>query len=71
MQEIPEVEQPPTSDMNYTEWQEKVKESNFKDIPGFGKTPEGSISLQDNNEGLSFRNIKIKSLDPGNGIQIN
>lgn len=46
------------------EWDELVKNSKFKDMPGFGKAKSGGhIALQDHRDPVSFRNIKIKVLD--------
>jgi cytochrome c len=49
-------------DMNSDEWKEAISKSNFKDIEGFGMAKEGRIVFQDNNDAVSFRNIKIRSL---------
>ncbi|MEM1323233.1 MAG: family 16 glycoside hydrolase [Bacteroidota bacterium] len=44
-------------------WDEMVANSKFKDMPSFGKSRKGHISLQDHSDRISFRNIKIKVLD--------
>ncbi len=44
------------------QWNEMVKGSKFKDMPDFGKFKKGHISLQDHNDKVWFRNIKIKDL---------
>lgn len=44
------------------EWEKLVKESKFKDMPGFGKYQEGYIGLQDHGNDVWFRNIKILEL---------
>ena len=40
-----------------------IAESKFKDIPGFGETARGHILLQDHNDEIAFRNIKIRRLN--------
>ena len=55
-------------DMLSSEWEEKLQNSNFKDTPGFGLAIEGHIALQDNNDGVSFRNMKIKLLELENDL---
>jgi hypothetical protein len=39
-----------------------IAESKFKDIPGFGETARGHILLQDHNDEIAFRNIKIRKI---------
>lgn len=44
------------------EWDALIKGSKFKDIPGFGKSKKGHISLQDHGDLVWFKNIKIREL---------
>jgi cytochrome c len=44
------------------EWDQRVKNSKFKDMPAFGTGHEGHIVLQDHTDEVWFRNIKIRSL---------
>jgi hypothetical protein len=39
-----------------------IAESKFKEIPGFGETARGHILLQDHNDEIAFRNIKIRKI---------
>jgi hypothetical protein len=41
-----------------------IAESKFKDIPGFGENARGRILLQDHNDEIAFRNIKIRKIHP-------
>ncbi|MGR3809303.1 3-keto-disaccharide hydrolase [Jiulongibacter sp. NS-SX5] len=50
------------ADMNIEDWKETIEQSEFKNIPHFGKNTEGHIALQYWSKGVSFRNIKIKEL---------
>jgi hypothetical protein len=43
-------------------WLDKVRASNFKTHPDFGKYTKGHIALQDWAKGVSFRNIRVKNL---------
>jgi len=43
-------------------WFDKIEKSHFRDFPEFGKHTKGKIALQDWSRGVSFRNIKIKTL---------
>lgn len=43
-------------------WEERVKKSKFRDMPDFGKVVSGHISLQDHDNEVWFRNLKIKTL---------
>ncbi len=45
-----------------TEWETMIAASKFKDMPLFGKSSSGKISLQDHSDKVSFRNIKIRSV---------
>ncbi|MCP9767818.1 DUF1080 domain-containing protein [Lacihabitans sp. LS3-19] len=49
-------------DLKTPEWQEMVAKSGFKTFSDYGKSTKGHIALQDWSKGVSFRNIKIKSL---------
>ncbi|WP_143959740.1 3-keto-disaccharide hydrolase [Litoribacter populi] len=44
------------------QWDEMVANSKFKDMPGFGRYQEGKIALQDHDDDVWFRNIRIKRL---------
>lgn len=46
------------------DWNERVSKSKFKDWKEFGKHADGHIALQDHGDLVSFRNIKIKVLEP-------
>lgn len=49
-------------DMWTDEWKEAVKNSKWKDYPGYGLAKTGYIGLQDHGNKIWFRNIKIKRL---------
>lgn len=49
-------------DFNSSHWKELVANSGFKTFPSFGKQTQGRIALQDWSKGISFRNLKIKTL---------
>jgi hypothetical protein len=49
-------------DLNSTRWKQLVAASNLGKFPAFGKFTKGKIALQDWNNGVAFRNIKIKEL---------
>jgi hypothetical protein len=44
------------------EWQQLVGKSKFKNWQGFALTQKGHIGLQDHNDPVAFKNIKIKAL---------
>jgi hypothetical protein len=44
------------------EWEELVKNSKWKDFPGYGQARKGHIALQDHGNIIWFRNIKIREL---------
>ena len=43
-------------------WAELIAGSKFKDMPGFGKSGKGRISLQDHGDPVWYKNIKIRKL---------
>lgn len=45
------------------DWKEKLAKSKFANWEGFGTADAGHICLQDHNDLVSFRNIKIKVLE--------
>ncbi len=44
------------------QWTKMIANSKFKSMPGFGTFRKGHIALQDHNDGVAFRNIKIRTL---------
>ncbi len=46
------------------DWKEKLAKSKFANWKGFGTADAGFICLQDHGDPVSFRNIKIRVLDP-------
>lgn len=44
------------------EWNELLAASKFHDWEGFAKYPKGKIALQDHNDVVAYRNIRIKEL---------
>lgn len=49
-------------DRSTTTFQAIVAKSKFKKVAGFGEAKEGRILLQDHNDHVSFRNLKIREL---------
>ena len=45
------------------DWKQRVAASKFADWKQFGTADAGHICLQDHNDEVSFRNLKVKSLD--------
>jgi hypothetical protein len=45
------------------DWNERVAKSKFASQPNFGKPTSGHICLQDHNNPVRFRNIKVRALD--------
>ncbi len=44
------------------DWDEKVAKSKFGKMPLFGKATSGHICLQDHNDLVAYRNVKIRLL---------
>lgn len=44
------------------DWNQRVEKSKFKEFAGFGKAGSGFICLQDHNDVVAFRNVKIREL---------
>jgi len=48
--------------MHNEEWKNRIANSKFKDMPDFGLSKGGHISLQDHGDKVWFKNIKIKEV---------
>ena len=49
-------------EMHTAEWKKMIANSKFKDMPGFGMSKKGHISLQDHGDKVWFRNIKVRKI---------
>lgn len=49
-------------ELNSDEWKKRKEQSKWKDAKGYGQAAKGHISLQDHQNEVWFRNIKIKLL---------
>ena len=45
------------------EWKKLLANSKFAKWPGFAQNKKGHLGLQDHNDVVSFKNLKIKELD--------
>lgn len=50
------------TDFKSENWKNSIKNTGFVNFPEFGKYTKGQIALQDWNKGVSFKNIKIRSI---------
>jgi cytochrome c len=48
--------------MHNEEWKSRIAKSKFKDMPDFGLSKKGHLSLQDHGDKVWYRNIKIREL---------
>lgn len=48
--------------MHDKSWEERIQKSKFRNMPDFGKFRSGHIALQDHDNEVWFRNLKIKTL---------
>jgi hypothetical protein len=51
-------------DRGSADFRKRVAESKFHGVAGFGEWPDGNILLQEHGGIVSFRNVKIRVLDP-------
>ena len=49
-------------EMYNDQWKEMIAKSKFKEYTSFGKAARGKIALQDHDDKVWFRNIKIREL---------
>jgi hypothetical protein len=45
------------------DWEKRVAESKFSKFPRYGREPEGHLALQDHNDPVWYRNIKVRPLN--------
>lgn len=45
------------------DWERRVADSKFAQWPKYGRVPEGHLALQDHNDPVWYRNIKVRPLD--------
>lgn len=45
------------------DWEQRVANSKFSQWPNYGRVPEGHLALQDHNDPVWYRNIKVLPLD--------
>ena len=50
--------------MGSAEWQDRVRQSKFAKLPGYGRAPRGHIALQDHGDRVAYRNIRIRVIGP-------
>jgi cytochrome c len=48
--------------MHDDSWKKRIAESKFKEMPDFGKSRSGHLSLQDHGDKVWYRNLKIREL---------
>jgi hypothetical protein len=51
-------------ELGTAEWKAMVAETKFAEWPDYGLHAEGHIALQDHGDPVSFRNLRIRRLDP-------
>lgn len=51
------------ADVGNAEWNERISQSKFSDVDGFGITPVGHIMITDHGDEVWYRNIFIRRLD--------
>lgn len=49
------------------DWEERVANSKFARMPGFGRNKKGHIGLQDHGDEVAYRNIRIRELPSSDG----
>jgi len=50
-------------DLNSDEWNDMFSKSKFKDLTEYANTGPGHIGLQDHDNEVHFKNIKLRILD--------
>jgi hypothetical protein len=51
-------------ELGSAEWQDRVRQSKFAKLPGYGRAPRGHIALQDHGDRVAYRNIRIRVIGP-------
>jgi hypothetical protein len=49
-------------ELGSADWNERVAASKFASLPGYGRAPEGHISLQDHGNVVDYRNMRVRIL---------
>lgn len=50
-------------ELDSPDWKERVAQSKFQTMPGYGQARRGHIALQDHGDPVWYRNVRIRALD--------
>ena len=44
------------------DWTKRLRASNFRDVPRYGREPQGHIVLQEHGSRVQYKNLRIRKL---------